>query len=191
VAPGVTLRSFDRYGPDAYTGTPTWLQADSLTVDLTKGTKVGYLFPGRVAAGEPISVQANRAGAVAAVNGDFFDINHSTAPLGTGIRSGTLIQSRDIRDSTWHSSVATVTPDGAGSIGEVFFEGTIVVPGASTVPLAGINQQAHPVRRWHRGVHAPVGHALPLSRDPRRRTRHRGRGRGRDGDGSPATSGRG
>src|SRR5436309_4115781 len=140
VAPGVMLRSFDRYGPDAYAGTPTWLQADSLTVDLTKGTKAGYLFPGRVAAGEPISVQANRAGAVAAVNGDFFDINNSSAPLGVGIRSGTLMQSRDITDSMWHSSVATVTPEGMGSIGEVFFEGTIALPDASTVALAGINK---------------------------------------------------
>lgn len=145
VAPGVTLRSFDRYGPDGYAGTPAWLQADSLTVDLTKGTTVDYLFPGRVAASEPISVQANRAGAVAAVNGDFFDINNSNAPLGTGIRSGMPIQSRDTTDPTWHGSVATVTPEGVGSIGEVFFEGTIVFPDASSTPLTGINKPTLPV----------------------------------------------
>ncbi|MGH3369590.1 MAG: phosphodiester glycosidase family protein, partial [Nocardioidaceae bacterium] len=144
IAPGVTLRSFDRYGPDGYTGTPTWLQADSLTVDLTKGTTVDYLFPGRVAAGEPISVQASKAGAVAAVNGDFFDINNSNAPLGTGIRSGTPVQSHDATDATWHGSVATVSAEGVGSIGEVFFEGTIVFPDASTTPLAGINKPTLP-----------------------------------------------
>ncbi len=139
VAPGVVLRSFDRYGPDAYSGTPTWLQADSLTVDLTKGTAPGYLFPGQVARGEPISTQANRVGAVAAVNGDFFDINNSTAPLGVGIKDGTVLQSPDA-DPTWRRSAAVVTPDGLGAIGEVLFEGTIALPGGRTAPLAGINK---------------------------------------------------
>jgi len=139
VAPGVTLRSFDRYGPDAYTGEPTWLQADSLTVDLTKGTLPGYLFPGRVAAGEPISVQANRVGAVAAVNGDFFDINFSNAPLGVGIKDGEVIQSPDA-DPTWHKSAAIFTTDGLGRIGEVLFSGALALPDGTTVPLDGINK---------------------------------------------------
>jgi exopolysaccharide biosynthesis protein len=138
VAPGVTLRSFDRYGPDGFTGTPNWLQADSLTVDLTKGTTVGYLFPGQVAKGEALSATAGRAGAVAAVNGDFFDINNSNAALGVGIRSGELIQSPDA-DPAWHRSAAIVTPDGVGSIGEVFFEGRISLP-SGQVPLAGVNK---------------------------------------------------
>ncbi|HZC27625.1 MAG TPA: phosphodiester glycosidase family protein, partial [Actinopolymorphaceae bacterium] len=132
-------RSFDRYGPDGHTGTPTWLQADSLSVDLTKGTTPGYLFPGQVTKGEPISTQANRAGAVAAVNGDFFDINNSTSPLGVGIKDGTLLQSPD-SDPTWHKSAAILTPDGLGRIGEVFFQGTIALPGGATEPLAGINK---------------------------------------------------
>jgi exopolysaccharide biosynthesis protein len=139
IAPGVTMRSFDRYGPDAFTGTPTWLQADSLTVDLTKGTMPGYLFPGQVAKGEPISTQANRVGAVAAVNGDFFDINNSTAPLGVGIKDGVLVQSPD-SEPTWRTSAAILTADGLGRIGEVLFEGTIELPGGTTAPLAGINK---------------------------------------------------
>lgn len=138
VAPGVTLRSFDRYGPDAYTGTPTWLQGDSLSVDLTKGTTVDYLFPGQVAKGEPLTAQADRAGAVAAVNGDFFDINNSTAPLGVGIQSGNVIQSPDA-EPTWHDSAAIVTPDGIGSIGEVFFEGSVDLP-TGELTLAGVNK---------------------------------------------------
>ncbi len=141
VAPGVTLRSFDRYGPDGYTGTPTWLQGDSLTVDLTKGTTVDYLFPGQVAKGEPLSVQADRDGAVAAVNGDFFDINNSTAPLGVGVQSGEVVQSPD-SVPTWHKSAAILTPEGIGSIGEVFFEGTIATPDSDVpdLPLAGVNK---------------------------------------------------
>lgn len=139
VAPGVTLRSFDRYGPDGYTGTPTWLQADSLSVDLTAGTTVDYLFPGQVAQGEALSAQADRSGAVAAVNGDFFDIDNSDAPLGVGVQDGTLIQSPDA-ESAWRGSAAILTPDGLGSIGEVFFEGTVDLPGPVDLPLAGVNK---------------------------------------------------
>jgi exopolysaccharide biosynthesis protein len=138
VAPGVTLRSFDRYGPDAYTGAPTWLQADSLSVDLTKGTTVDYLFPGQVAKGEPLSATANRANAVAAVNGDFFDINNSTAPLGVGIQNGRLIQSPDT-DGAWRQSSAILTESGIGDIGEVLFQGTIRTP-VGDRPLAGVNK---------------------------------------------------
>jgi exopolysaccharide biosynthesis protein len=142
VAPGVTLRSFDRYGPDGFTGTPNWLQADSLTVDLTKGTTVDYLFPGQVAKGEALSAQANRVGAVAAVNADFFDINNSAAPLGVGVRSGELVQSPDT-EPTWRRSAAIFTPDGVGSIGEVFFEGRISLPGQQ-VALTGVNKPTLP-----------------------------------------------
>ncbi|MGB3444433.1 MAG: phosphodiester glycosidase family protein [Actinophytocola sp.] len=138
VAPGVTLRSFDRYGPDAYTGAPTWLQGDSLTVDLTKGTTVDYLFPGQVAKGEPLSTTANRAGAVAAVNGDFFDISNSNAPLGVGIQDGQLVQSPDA-DPTWRQSSAVFTEDGVGDIGEVFFQGTVTTPDGA-IPLDGVNK---------------------------------------------------
>lgn len=138
VAPGVTLRSFDRYGPDGYTGNPTWLQGDSLTVDLTKGTTVDYLFPGQVTKGEPLSVTANRAHAVAAVNGDFFDINNSTAPLGVGIQNGTLIQSPDA-ESAWRQSSAIFDEAGLGDIGEVFFQGTVKLP-TGDVPLDGVNK---------------------------------------------------
>ncbi len=138
VAPGVTLRSFDRYGPDAFTGAPTWLQGDSLTVDLTKGTAVDYLFPGQVAKGEPLTTQADRAGAVAAVNGDFFDINNSTAPLGVGIQDGQVIQSPD-SEVTWRQSSAIFDERGIGDIGEVLFQGTIKTP-AQDLALDGVNK---------------------------------------------------
>ena len=138
VAPGVTLRSFDRYGPDAFTGAPNWLQGDSLTVDLTKGTTVDYLFPGQVAKGEPLTAQADRAGAVAAVNGDFFDINNSTAPLGVGIQDGTVIQSPDA-EATWRQSSAIVDERGLGDIGEVFFQGSITTPDGD-LTLGGVNK---------------------------------------------------
>ncbi|HEY0636740.1 MAG TPA: phosphodiester glycosidase family protein, partial [Pseudonocardiaceae bacterium] len=144
VAPGVTLASFDRYGPDGWSGTPTWLRGDSLTVDLTRGTVADYLFPGRVAAAAPLSTLAADAGAVAAVNGDFFDINNSSAPLGVGVRGGELIQSPHA-DPAARRSAVTFPEDagGLGAIGEVFFEGTVTLP-AGTVPLAGVNKPGLP-----------------------------------------------
>ncbi len=138
VAPGVTLTSFDAYGPDGYTGEPSWLRGDLLTADLTGGISVDYLFPGRVSAPEALSGQADRAGAVAAVNGDFFDINASGAPLGVGVRSGEVVQSPLTDD--YRGSAAVFTPDGLGSIGEVFFEGTVELPSGPAASLDAINK---------------------------------------------------
>ncbi|WP_017586799.1 phosphodiester glycosidase family protein [Nocardiopsis ganjiahuensis] len=138
VAPGVTLTSFDAYGPDAYTGNPSWLQADLLTADLTGGISVDYLFPGRMTDPEPLSEQADRAEAVAAVNGDFFDINASGAPQGVGVRSGELIHSPGPED--YRGSAAIFTPDGLGSIGEVFFEGAVELPTGEAPSLDAINK---------------------------------------------------
>jgi hypothetical protein len=83
-------------------------------------------------------VTANRAGAVAAVNGDFFDINNSNAALGVGIKDGELIQSPD-SEPTWRQSSAIFTEDGIGDIGEVFFQGTITTPDG-TLNLDGVNK---------------------------------------------------
>ncbi|MFE9244694.1 phosphodiester glycosidase family protein [Nocardiopsis sp. NPDC006938] len=138
VAPGTTLTSFDAYGPDGYTGTPSWLQADLLTTDLTAGVSVDYLFPGRVTDREPLSTQADREGAVAAVNGDFFDINGSGAPLGVGVHGGELVQSPMTDD--YRESSVVVTPDGLGAIGEVFFEGTVELPSGDTPSLDAVNK---------------------------------------------------
>lgn len=140
VAPGVTLHSFDAYGPDGHTGTPTWLQADLLTADLTGGVTVDHLFPGRVTDREPLSVQADRAGAVAAVNGDFFDINASGAPQGVAVQDGEVIQSPITGDH--RRSAAVFTPDGLGAIGEVFFEGTVELPDGEAAPLDALNKPA-------------------------------------------------
>ncbi|MFL1379938.1 phosphodiester glycosidase family protein [Nocardiopsis protaetiae] len=140
VAPGVTLTSFDTYGPDGYTGTPTWSQADLLAVDLAGGVRVDYLFPGRVTDREPLSVQADRVGAVAAVNGDFFDINASGAPQGVAVRDGEVIQSPTTDDH--RGSAAILTPDGLGAIGEVFFEGAVELPTGEAPPLDAINKPA-------------------------------------------------
>ena len=109
VAPGVTLSSFDWYEPDG------WVRGDALAVDLTKA-RVGYVDPGTVTQAAPLSQQT--AGAVAAINGDFFDINNSNAPEGIGVQDGHLRKSGDGR-------AVGIDAAGIGSVMETFFEGTL------------------------------------------------------------------
>ncbi|MCR3752389.1 Calcineurin-like phosphoesterase [Lentzea californiensis] len=109
VAPGVTLSSFDWYRPDG------WVRGDALAVDLTKA-QVGYVDPGTVSQAVPLSQQTG--GAVAAINGDFFDIGNSNAPEGVGVQDGQLRKSGDGR-------AAGIDAAGIGSVMETFFEGTL------------------------------------------------------------------
>ncbi len=129
VAPGVTLTSFDRIDPAG------WLRGDALSATLTGGTSVDYLYSGAVSKPEPLSGPATRAGAVAAVNGDFFDINNSSAAQGIGIQSGQLIQS----PVKGHNQAVGITADGLGKVLAIYFEGTASAPEASPVTLTQFN----------------------------------------------------
>ncbi|MCE7010655.1 phosphodiester glycosidase family protein [Kibdelosporangium philippinense] len=131
VAPGVTLSSFDWYEPGDAGG---WVRGDSLTVDLSAGTTVDYVDPGLVSKAEPLSTQAGAKRAVAAVNGDFFDINNSNAPEGAGIKSGALVKS----PNTGHHRAVGIDAAGIGRVMEVFFDGTLTLP-SSTTKLTQLN----------------------------------------------------
>ena len=109
VAAGVTLSSFDWYRPDG------WVRGDALAVDLAKA-QVGYVDTGAVAQAAPLSQHTRRA--VAAINGDFFDINNSNAPEGVGIQDGQLRKSGQGR-------AVGIDAAGVGSVMETFFEGTL------------------------------------------------------------------
>ncbi|MBB6564982.1 phosphodiester glycosidase family protein [Kribbella sandramycini] len=114
VAPGVVagaVETFDARG---------WQQGNTLTVDLTKGARIDYLSAGKVSATKGIDQQANEAGAVAAVNADFFDINNSGAPLGPAVAEGQLVKSQS---EDPYRAVA-FDQRGAGRILEVLFDGT-------------------------------------------------------------------
>lgn len=129
VAPGVTLSSFDRIDQGG------WLRGDALTADLTGGSTVDYLYSGAVSTPEPLAGPANRAKAVAAINGDFFDINNSGAAQGIGIQSGALIQS----PVQGHNNAVGLGADGVGRVLQVFFEGTATPAGATPITLTQFN----------------------------------------------------
>ncbi|WP_162641508.1 phosphodiester glycosidase family protein [Streptosporangium sp. 'caverna'] len=91
IGPGINLQhvqALDQKG---------WYNAQFLTVDLSNSA-VGtdLLTAGPVASGGPLSVAANKAGAVAGVNGEFFDIGNSNAALGGEVQNGQLIKTADI-----------------------------------------------------------------------------------------------
>lgn len=128
VAPGLDLTSFDRYDADG------WLRADALTVDLTGGVTVDYVNSGVVAKAEPLRAAVDRTRAVAAVNGDFFDINNSGAAQGIGVRGGELIQS----PVAGHTNAVAIGADGLGRVIQVYFDGTATLP-TGPVPLTQFN----------------------------------------------------
>ncbi|WP_225878818.1 phosphodiester glycosidase family protein [Spongiactinospora rosea] len=129
VAPGVEIDSIDTLDPRG------WQRSDALTIDLKKGNTVGYLDTGKIAATGKISEMADKAGAVAAVNGDFFDINNSGAPLGVAVQDGKLIKSPS---ADWNRA-ATIDAKGVGRVLDMLFEGTVALPRDERVKLDRLN----------------------------------------------------
>ncbi|SFP97883.1 Calcineurin-like phosphoesterase [Amycolatopsis arida] len=144
VAPGLTLTEFDRFDPRG------WIRGDTLTVDLAAGPRPTYLSPGTVSARTPLSEQAERAGAVAGVNGDFFDINATGAPLGVGIAGGELRTA----PASGHNLTASVTTGGTARLAEVFLKAEVTLPGGTTVPATNFNGARIPAGGL--GVYTPL-----------------------------------
>ncbi|WP_326644168.1 phosphodiester glycosidase family protein [Nonomuraea fuscirosea] len=132
VAPGISLTSFDTY--DAL----GWLRADAVTAELggKPGVKADYVFSGEVSKTEPLSAPVKRSRAVAAVNGDFFDINNSGAAQGIGVQNGALIQS----PVAGHENAVAVGGDGVGRVLKMYFEGSATPAGGAPIALTQFNQ---------------------------------------------------
>ncbi|MFI7060099.1 phosphodiester glycosidase family protein [Kribbella sp. NPDC050124] len=130
VAPGVNYTSFERLDPKG------WLRGDILAADLDKhGVTVDYVNTGKVSGGTPLSQQLARKGAIAGVNGDFFDINDTTAPLGVGVESGRLVNA----PAAGHNDTAVIGKDGLGRIAELFLQGSATDDDATKLDLTNLN----------------------------------------------------
>jgi len=134
LAPGLSLEEFTRvFGSER--ARVHVLRADlsspALTADL--------LFPGAVAAREKMTVMADRAGAFAGVNGDFFDLGDSDAANGTAIIGGELLKSFDDDSETGGVRTAGIVADESGRVGDAGFSGSLALPGGPS-PLAGVNR---------------------------------------------------
>ncbi|MGA4838205.1 phosphodiester glycosidase family protein [Streptomyces sp. G45] len=156
VAPGVTYREFDI---PAARGTA---HAHVLDVDLSDhrvGT--GLLYPGAVGARRTVSAMADGAGAVAGVNGDFFNISEAQhpgveatgAPVGPAIALGRTLKAAvpngqrfgpALPPGTTTEDVLGVGADGRARLDRLALDGRIRAR-AGRLPLGGLNQYALPV----------------------------------------------
>ncbi|WP_020390625.1 phosphodiester glycosidase family protein [Kribbella catacumbae] len=134
IAPGVSHTAFERLDARG------WLRGDILVADLDQhGVTVDYVNTGKVSGGQPLSQQLARKGAIAGVNGDFFDINDTTAPLGVGIErdggGGRLVNA----PAAGHNDSAVIGKDGLGRIAQVFLQGTATDDDATKLDLTNLN----------------------------------------------------
>lgn len=121
VGPGVSLHhltSLDRTG---------WYDDQVLTVDLSNPVVSTDLLTSGSAVTDrgPISQAADRRHAVAATNGDFFDIDGSGAPIGTEVQDGMLLKSQAIGGEE-HAGVGT---DGLARLVDATVDATADVGG--------------------------------------------------------------
>jgi hypothetical protein len=130
IAPGLTYREFRRPGP---------VVGQILNADLTvPSLHPKYLHAGKVTVRTRLTRHARRAGAVAAVNGDFFDIGATNAPLGVGLDHGRLINAPA---ALWNRSAAFYA-DGTemrARLGRIRLAGKIRLPGGETLTPTNLN----------------------------------------------------
>ncbi|MFF4575533.1 phosphodiester glycosidase family protein [Streptomyces sp. NPDC001410] len=155
VAPGVTYRQFDI---EEAAGRA---HAHLLTVDLNNPhVRLDLLYPGSVAARATVSNLADSAGAVAGVNGDFFNISETQHPgveatgatVGPAIAGGQVLKAAvpkaqrfgpSLPPGTTTTDVLGVGTDGRARLDRLTLSGSVGTP-EGEFPLKGLNQYALP-----------------------------------------------
>lgn len=90
-----------------------------------------------VSVGERVSAMAARTGAVAGINGDYFDINATNAPTNVVVEAGHLLRTPRKR------ATFVLEPGGSSALTELSFSGTVQI-GTHDGPLSGINELPPP-----------------------------------------------
>lgn len=156
LAPGVQYSQFDIRAAKGVT------HAHVLTVDLSNPqVGVGLLYPGKVASRATVSRLATAAGAVAGVNGDFFNITETQHPgvaatgatVGPAIAAGHALKAAVPRGQrfgpalppgTGTTDVLGVTADGRARLDRIALDGSVTTA-EGDLSLRGLNQYALPV----------------------------------------------
>ncbi|MEU6258031.1 phosphodiester glycosidase family protein [Streptomyces sp. NPDC047043] len=156
IAPGVTYKQFDVQGARGLT------HAHLLTVDLSNTrVRLDLLYPGAVAARSAVSKLADAQGAVAGINGDFFNISETQHPgvEATGSTNGPAIASGHVLKAsvpdgqrfgpamppgTTTRDVLGVGTDRRARMDSMSLTGSVRTP-VGRLPLGGLNQYALPV----------------------------------------------
>lgn len=147
VAPGIGHREFTT------TDAAGQVIGDVVEVDLTQpGVRIDLLSAGKVASTAPVTAMADAAGAVAGINGDFFDISATGAAAGPAVRGGRAVkaavpQGRRAAPAVPGAEmdyVYAVGVDGAGRIDRLPLSGEVSGP-RGTLAIVAYNQHAVPV----------------------------------------------
>ncbi|WP_227355398.1 phosphodiester glycosidase family protein [Haladaptatus salinisoli] len=133
VAPGVELRSFTRLTERG------WLECDLLAAALDEGSNDATLLSPGVTSRETVSNLAEAEDVVAGVNGDFFDIGNTDAPVGAEVGAGRLRSS----PAPGRENAVAVGRDGLARIARVALDGRVGLPDG-TLRLAALNQPSIP-----------------------------------------------
>lgn len=142
-APGVTHREFT---------TGAGLAGDVVDVDLTQpGVHLALLTAGALTARAPVATMADRAGASAAINGDFFDLDGTGAPTGAAVSDSRPLKSAEPLGRRQAPQVRGATPEHVLAVGD---DGVVRVDRLSLVadvrgprgplPVRALNQLAVP-----------------------------------------------
>jgi hypothetical protein len=158
VAPGIVLTSFDTFGRQG------WLRVHVLNADLGNASVGVDLLADKVSDPRVTSVAADSAHAVAAVNGDFFDITETFAAEGPEVQNGVLR-----KGTNQSSTVATVGADRVARLADLMLQGTITI-GGNQRPLAALNSEIVPADGidvftplWGGGLRTLIGAAGPYT----------------------------
>ncbi|MEK5442717.1 phosphodiester glycosidase family protein [Fredinandcohnia sp. FSL W7-1320] len=132
IGPGIKLASFERFDARG------WLNGEVMTINLGNDSiSTDILNPGSVSSAKPLSEMAKEAGAIAGVNGDFFDINNTNAPLGTVVSKGEMVKG----PQGSHTLTASVDKNGLGHISNILLDGKVKLP-SGEITLDALNQYA-------------------------------------------------
>jgi len=131
VAPGLELKSFDRYDARG------WIRVDALIAKMaTPGLRLDYAAPGKVSSTGPMTTALRRDNAVAGVNADFFDIGDTGAPLGIGVDRQRGVIHGPISD---RNNTFTLDSHNVAAIARTFLKASIVRRGKPTIPVTNMN----------------------------------------------------
>lgn len=151
LAPGLVLTDFRRLQPAG------WVTGQVMRADLSTPTlELEVLDSGTVTGGATLTDQIDGTAAVAAINGDYFDMNASVAPVGTNVS-----RADGIRTASSAPRQAFTMADGLAAVQELMAEGTLTVDGVET-PIRGINTPGLPTGGI--GWYTPAWGTHPLSR---------------------------
>lgn len=133
VTKGINLYRFERFDKKG------WVRGSILIADLRdSNVKTGLLYPGSMTSTSTVRGMVSSSGAVAGINGDFFDIYGTKAPLGVVVKNGKLLKS----SLTWNTTIG-VSFDKIGNIANMLLQGEIAnttTPDNPPVKLDGINE---------------------------------------------------